>query len=73
MQPALHPCEPLLINNRNMTDQSAKKECFAVLNVKLQVKLTFKMCYSLPTQVALLNVFAYPSKKQVTSGPELNL
>ena len=34
IQLALHPCDPFLINNRNITSNSAEK-CFLVLNVKL--------------------------------------
>ena len=37
LQVARHPCDPFLLNNS--TDNSAKKDCFVMLNVKLQVKL----------------------------------
>ena len=36
---------PFLTNNRNMTGNSVEKKCFVVLNVKLEVKLRFKMLY----------------------------
>ena len=37
---------PFLTNNRNMTGNSVeKKKCFVALNVKLEVKLRFKMLY----------------------------
>ena len=42
---ALHPCDPFLINNRNMTGNSVKKYCFAVLNVKLPIKIRLKTLY----------------------------
>ena len=46
--PRLHPCDPFLINSRNMTGNSVeKKNCFAVLKLKLQLKLRFKMLYLL--------------------------
>ena len=34
---------PFLTNNRNMTGSSVEKQCFVMLNVKLEVKLRFKM------------------------------
>ena len=40
-----HPWDPFLINNYNMTGNSVENHCFIVLNVKLQVKLRFKMFY----------------------------
>ena len=39
------PCDPFLINNRNMTCNSVENYCFVVLNIKLQVKLRFKTFY----------------------------
>ena len=37
---------PFLTNNRNVTGHSfEEKKCFIVLNVKLEVKLRFKMLY----------------------------
>ena len=44
IQLALYPCDPFLINNRNMTGNSVQKS-FVVLNVKLKVKLRFKTFY----------------------------
>ena len=41
IQLALSPCNPVLINNHNMTGNSVDK-CFEVLNVKPEVKLRFK-------------------------------
>ena len=32
IQFALHPCDPFLINNYNMTGNSVEKQCFLVLN-----------------------------------------
>ena len=45
IQLALHWCNPLLINNRNMNGNSVESYCFIVLNVELQVKLRFKTFY----------------------------
>ena len=42
---ALHPCDPFLRNNRNMTGNSVQKHGFVLRNVKLQVKLRFKTFY----------------------------
>ena len=57
IQLTLHPCDPSLINNCNMTGISIDKHCYIVLNVKLQVKLRFKTFYwllkLLPTALAL--------------------
>ena len=76
IQLSLHPCDPLFMN---MTGNSVEK-CFAVLNVKLQVKLRFKSCYlllspwtPLLTRLVLLEIFAYPSNKRVIYGLLLNL
>ena len=88
IQLALHPCDPFLINNCNMIGNSVGNYCFAVLNVKLQVKRRFKMFYwllkLLYTAFALnttantadlfcFKFFAYPSNRRVIYGPELNL
>ena len=45
LQLALHPCNPFLINNRNITDNSVEKHFFVELNVKLQAKLRFTLFY----------------------------
>ena len=45
IQLALHPCDPFLINQRNMTGNSVEKYCFVVLNVKFKVKCRFKTFY----------------------------
>ena len=45
IQLALHPSDPFLINNHNMTGNSTEKYCFVALNVKLQAKLRFKTLY----------------------------
>ena len=42
---ALHPCDPFLTNNCNMTGNGVKKHCLIVLNVKLHVKRRFKTFY----------------------------
>ena len=42
---ALHPCEPFLINNRNITGNSFESYYFVVLNVKVQAKRRFKTFY----------------------------
>ena len=44
IQLALYRCDPFLINNRKMTGNSVEK-CFAVLNVKSEVKLRLKTFY----------------------------
>ena len=36
---------PFLTNNRNMTGNSVEKKYFVALNVKLDVKLRFKILY----------------------------
>ena len=36
---------PILINNCNVTGNSVEKQFFAVLNVELEVKFTFKTIY----------------------------
>ena len=36
---------PFLTNNCNMTGNSVEKKCFVVLNVKLELKLRFKMLH----------------------------
>ena len=36
---------PFLTNNHKMTGNSVEKKCFVVLNVKLELKLRFKMVY----------------------------
>ena len=41
----LHPWDPFLISNCSMTGNSVENNCFVVLNVKLQVKLRFKIFY----------------------------
>ena len=65
---------PFLTNNRNMTGSSVEKKCFAVLNVKLQVKhLLFSSCTPLLKRLVLLKNFACPSNKRVIYRPELNL
>ena len=38
-------CNPFVIHNHNMTGNSVEKQCFVVLNVKLEVKLKFKTFY----------------------------
>ena len=43
IQVALHPCDPILINNCSMTANSVENYCFIVLNVKLRVKRRFKI------------------------------
>ena len=45
IQVAIHPCDPFLINNRNVAGNSVEKHCFVVMNVKLEVKLGFKKFY----------------------------
>ena len=55
IQLALHPCDPLLIKNSNMTGKSVEK-CFVVLNAKLLVKLRFKTFYDF--KILLYTAFA---------------
>ena len=45
IQVAPHPCDPFLVNSDNMTGNSLEKHYFVVFNVKLQVKLRFKIFY----------------------------
>ena len=70
-----------LINNVNVIVNSVEKYCFALLNVKLQVKIrikTFNWLLKLlhinwTINTVLLEIFAYPSNKRVIYGPVLNL
>ena len=83
---ALHPCDPFLRNNRNMTGNSVQKHGFVLRNVKLQVKLRFKTFYWLLK--LLYTAFAWNTatsglfcskfwhilcNKRVIYGPERNL
>ena len=51
---ALYPCDPFLINNRNMTGNSVEK-CFVVLNVKSEVKLRLKRFIDFKTFYLMLS------------------
>ena len=44
-QLALNQCESFFINDLNMIANKVEKHCFAVSNVKLQVKIRFKTFY----------------------------
>ena len=71
IQLVLYPCDPFLINNRNMTGNIVEK-CFAVWNVIQNVLLTLKpniYCFCLVICV----IFAYPSNKHIIYGPQPNL
>ena len=85
IQLALYPCDLFKKSYRNMTGNSVKKR-FVFLNIKLEVKLRFKMVYfetcryvlpspwiPLLTRFVLITLFAYPSNKCVIYGLELKL
>ena len=85
IQLALYPCDLFKKSYRNMTGNSVKTR-FVLLNIKLEVKLRFKMFYfetcryllpspwiPLLTRFVLITLFAYPSNKCVIYGLELKL
>ena len=78
IQLALHPCDPFLLSNRNMTGKCWKiMFCCVERDSK---RFDFKTGYILLSpwtplliRLVLLEIFAYPSNKRVNYGPELNL
>ena len=78
IQLALHPCDPFLLSNRNMTGKCWKiMFCCVERDSK---RFDFKTGYILLSpwtllliRLVLLEIFAYPSNKRVIYGPELNL
>ena len=68
VQVAPHPCNPFLINSDNMTGSSLEKPYFVVFNVKLQVKLRFKIFYWLLKLLPTTFVFNTTTNTACVSG-----
>ena len=62
IQLAFHPCDPFLMNNRNMTGNIVEK-CFAVWNVIQNVLLILKPNLNCCCLIICV-IFAYPSNKR---------